>query len=123
MPGMTSLQLELEIEKLARAMMTRNREIGNDLINYLRTQFPVEALAGLMIVSIERLIWFDIESVLWTIEHLIPADVMQEIKRITTFSFYQRLISKGFTPGQEFSVDASGKLLLNDKARTAVFCC
>lgn len=123
MPGMTSLQLELEIEKLARAMMTRNREIGNDLINYLRTQFPVEALAGLMIVSIERLIWFDIESVLWTIEHLIPADVMQEIKRITTFSFYQRLISKGFTPGQEFSVDAGGKLLLNDKARTAVFCC
>ncbi len=123
MPGMTSLQLELEIEKLARAMMTRNREIGNDLINYLRTQFPVEALAGLMIVSIERLIWFDIDSVLWTIEHLIPADVMQEIKRITTFSFYQRLISKGFTPGQEFSVDADGKLLLNDKARTAVFCC
>ncbi|WP_250122728.1 hypothetical protein [Chroococcidiopsis sp. CCMEE 29] len=123
MPGMNSLQLEVEIEKLARAMMTRNREIGNDLINYLRTQFPVEAVAGLMIVSIERLIWFDIDSVLWTIEHLIPADVMQEIKRITTFSVYQRLISKGFTPGQEFSVDANGKLLLNDKARTSVLCC
>lgn len=120
MPSMNALQLELEIEKMARAMMTRNSEIGKDLIGHLRTMFTLEAVAGLMIVSIERLIWFDTDSVFWTIEHLIPADVMQEIKKITTLCLYKRLISKQFMPGKDFSVDANGKLLLNDQARTAI---
>jgi hypothetical protein len=45
---------------------------------------------------------------------------MQEMKKITTFAFYQRLISKKFIPGEDFSVDANGKLLLNNNARTAM---
>ena len=117
MSSMTSLQLELEIARMARAMMTRNSQIGQDLIDYLRSQLSLEAVAGLMIVSIERVIWFDVDSVFWTIEKLIPADVMQEIHKITSVALYKRLITKGFMPGQDFSVDANGKLLLNVKAK------
>ncbi len=114
------LQLEVEIERMARSMMTRNTQIGKDLIGYLRTDFTLEEVAGLMLICIERVIWFDIDSVLWTLEYLIPNDVMQEMKKITTFAFYQRLISKKFIPGEDFSVDANGKLLLNNNARTAM---
>ena len=120
MPSMNSLELETEIEKMARAMMTRNRDIGRDLIVHLQTQLPVDAVAGLMIVSIERVIWFDTDSVFWTIENLIPADVMEEIHRITSFAFYKLFVSKGFLPGKDFSVDANGKLLLKEQLRTAV---
>ena len=119
---MNSLQLEIEIEKMARAMMTRNSEIGKDLIVHLRTQFTLEAVAGLMLVSIERLLWFDTDSIFWTVEHLIPADMMQEIRRITTVTFYKQLSSKGFIPGYDFSVDANGNLLVSDEAKTAIFC-
>lgn len=120
MPGMNSLQLELEIGKMARAMMTRNPEIGKDLIGHLRTQLTVEAVAGVMLVSIERVVWFDTDSVFWTIQNLIPADVMQEIQKIISVSIFQRLIAKGFMPGKDFSVDANGKLLLNDQAQRAI---
>lgn len=120
MPGMNSLQLELEIGKMARAMMTRNPEIGKDLIGYLRTQLTVEAVAGVMLVSIERVVWFDTDSVFWTIQNLIPADVMQEIQKIISVSIFQRLIAKGFMPGKDFSVDANGKLLLNEQAQRAI---
>jgi len=120
MPSMNSLQLELEVGKMARAMMTRNSTIMKDLIDYLKTQFTVEVVAGVMIVSIERLVWFDIDSVFWTIQHMIPADVMQEIKKITTVVLYRRLISKGFMPGKDFSVDANGKILVTNQARTAM---
>ena len=116
------LQLEVEIERMARSMMTRNTQIGKDLIGYLRTNFTLEEVAGLMLICIERIIWFDIDSVLWTLEYLIPNDVMQEMKKITIFAFYQRLISKKFIPGEDFSVDANGKLLLNNNARTAMLC-
>jgi hypothetical protein len=116
------LQLETEIERIARAMMTRNTEIGKDIISYLRKELTLEELAGLAIVCIERVVWFDLDSILWTLEHLIAADIMQEMKKITTFALYQRLISKNFLPGQDFSVDADGKLLLSENARIAVLC-
>lgn len=122
MQSMSFLQLEVEIGRMTRAMMTRNSEIGKDLISHFRSQFTTEAIAYLMIVSIERLIWFDTDSVAWTVEHLIPTDIMQEIKSFTKIFFYKQLISKGFIPGKEFSIDANSNLLLTAQARSAISC-
>lgn len=117
---MNQLDLEQEIGKMARAMMTRNTQIGDALIAHLRTQFTHEEVAGLVLVSLERLIWFDSELFLWTIQNFIPADVVHEIRRITSVAIYKQLIGKKFMPGKDFSVDADGKLLLNDKAKKAI---
>lgn len=116
------LQLENEIERIARSMMTRNSEVGKDIISYMRKQLTVEELAGLLLVSIDRIIWFDLESVLWTLEYIIPVDLIQEMKKITTTTLYQQLIRQKFLPGQDFSMDAEGKLLLNNNAQTALLC-
>lgn len=120
MAEMNCLELEQEISKMAAAMMTRNSQIGEDLIANLKTQMTLEDVAGVMLVSIERLMWFDTESVIWTIKHLIPSDVMQQIRRITSVAVCKQLIGKGFTPGKDFSVSATGKLLLNQNAKTAI---
>ena len=117
---MTCLELEREVGKMARAMMTRNPQIGKDLIGYLKTQLPVEAVAGVMIISIERVIWFDTDSVFWTMEHLITSDVMHEIQKNFLVHLYKRLIGKGCIPGIDFSVDANSKLLLNAQAKAAI---
>jgi len=114
------LQLETEITRIARVMMTRNQEIGKDIISDLRTRLTGEELAGLLLVGIERILWFDVDAVFWTIEQMIPADIMQEIRKITNFALYQRLIRQKFIPGVDFSIDADGKLLLNLKAKTAL---
>ncbi len=120
MPSMNHLELEQEIGKMARAMMTRNSLIGKDLIADLRVRLPVDSVAALMIVSIERLIWSDSESVIWSLSYLIPADVMEEIRRITALVVCKRLMGKGFVLGQDFSIDAAGRLLLSENAQTAV---
>ncbi|MGE5655832.1 MAG: hypothetical protein ACM37W_04385 [Actinomycetota bacterium] len=120
MQSINILQLETEIAKMVRAMMTRNRLVGKDLIDHLRQQLSLEDVAGIIIVSIERLIWYDWEAVVWSINHLIPADLMQEIRQITAMGVYKRLIAKGFMPGEDFSMDADGKLLLNERVRTAI---
>jgi hypothetical protein len=120
MPGMNCLQVDLEIERIVRAMMTRNREIGKDLIAYLRMQLPTTEIAGLTIVSIERLMWFDTEAILWAIEYMIPSDIMQEVRNITTTTIYKHLTGKGFIPGKDISVDVEGKLLLNRQAKASV---
>jgi len=120
MSKMNVLQLETEVERMARAMMTRNWQIGYDLLCHLRSQLNLEEVAAVLIISIERVIWFDADSVVWTIKNLIPEDVMAEINKITTVSFYTRLINQGFVPGIDFSVDANGKLLVNDRAKKFV---
>lgn len=105
---------------MTKAMTIRNSSIGGDLISHLKEQLSLEGVAAVMIVSIERLIWFDCDSVVWSINHLIPADVMQEIQKITSVVVCKRLIGKGFKPGQDFSIDREGKLLLSNSAKTAV---
>ena len=82
MLNMNHSQLEQEIGKMARAMMTRNSLIGKDLIADLRGRLSVESVAALMIVSIERLIWSDCESVIWSLTYLIPADTSIILKPI-----------------------------------------
>ncbi len=122
MTNQNPLQLEVEIERIARSMMTRNTKIGKDIISYMRKYLTVEDLAGLMLISIERIIWFDTDSVFWTLEYLIPIDVLEEMKKITTFALYQRLIYQKLVPGKDFSIDANGRLLLNNNAQTAAMC-
>lgn len=120
MLDLNPLQLETEIARVARVMMTRNSEIGNDIISDLRTKLTMEELAGLLLVGIERILWFDADAVFWTIEQMIPADIMQEIRKIANFALYQQLIYQKLIPGIDFSIDADGKLLLNYKAKTAL---
>ena len=117
---MNSLEFDQETGKIAMAMMTRNTQIGTALIANLRTQVPLESVAGVLLVSMQRLLWLDTESVIWTIKHIIPADVMQEIHKITSLAVYKNLVGKGFVPGKDLSVDADGQLLLNPKVSTAL---
>ena len=115
---MNPLELDQEIGKMARAMMSRNTLIGTDLIAHLRSQMTLEEVAGMVLVSFNRLLWFDEQAILWSIENLIPADVLQEMQRITSVAVYQQLIRKGYVPGKDISVDANGKLLVKAKMAT-----
>jgi hypothetical protein len=109
---MTAMELEQQVTKVAMAMMTRNKFIAGDIIANLKSQMALEEVAGIVLISLERLLWFETELV-WCIENLIPLDVRQEIKRIISFATYKHFIDKGLIPGKDFSIDASGKLLRN----------
>lgn len=123
MQQLTYPELEQEISKMACAIMARDSRIGKDLLANLRKRSSPENVAGVMLVSLERLLWTDAEAMIWAIDHLLPIDVLQEIRRITSVAIGKRLIHKGFQPGEDFSVDSTGRLLLNSKAELAVLGC
>ena len=116
---MNSLEIEREIGRMARAMMTRNRHIATDLIADLRNQLPLDSLAGVLLVSIERVIWFDADAVIWAIENIIPVEIMHEIRRMTSFTLYRQLVTKGYVPGKDVSVNAHGIVMFKQKLRKA----
>ncbi len=104
---------------MARAILSRNTEIGSALITYLKTQLALECVAAVLLVSIERTIWFDPDSIVWAVENIIPADIMQEMQRITSFTTYKHLIGKGYVPGKNLSVDAKGQVLAKHQSKKA----
>ncbi|HEY9811036.1 MAG TPA: hypothetical protein V6D13_17045 [Halomicronema sp.] len=118
---MNQFELEDASKKMTLAIRTRNPLIGADILTSLQTLYTLQEVAGVMLVTVERLLfWSDTEAIVWAVRNLIPPELMSEIQRITSVAVYQRLIGKGLIPGQDFSVDGQGKLLLNERAKTAV---
>ena len=121
MQDTSALELEQELNRLTCAFATRNTEIGKAIIANLRSRLTLREVAGMVIVSLERLVWTDQLGFCWAIEQVIPGYVMREIRRITSITLYRRLITQGYEPGQDFSMDSKGQVLLNEQARTAIF--
>lgn len=115
---MNHQELEAAISKLTLAIVSRNCEIVKDLMAYLRIQFTLQEVSGLVLVTLERLLRLDVEALLWAVEHPIPVEVMGEIRKMTSVAVYQRLIKQGFVPGKDLSVDAAGCLLLSHAAKS-----
>lgn len=114
------LDLESEVNRITRAIAIRDPRITEDLIADLKTRMTLDIVAGILLISLERLLRIDSDTFLWAIENLIPLDVMGEIQRLISLSCYHRLICQGFEPGGDFSVDAEGRLLLNSQAQAAI---
>jgi len=115
--NLNSWTLEQEIAKLTMAIRARNTEICQDLMTYIRIQSSSTELAGVMLITLERLISFDPELVSWAVADLVPADVMQEIRDLASVALYRQFIQRGFTPGVDLSVDARGKILVKREGK------
>lgn len=114
------LELEDEVGKMATALISGDGRISKALIANLKARFSLEDVAMIMLVSLERLLWSDNKLFIRAVEHLIPGDVMQEVHRLVATSVSKRLIDKGFVPGEDFSINVNGKLLLNAGAQAAL---
>ncbi|MBC7825244.1 MAG: hypothetical protein H7126_15520 [Candidatus Parcubacteria bacterium] len=116
-----SLELETDLSRLTSAFATRSTTIGKEVIASLRSRLTLRDVAGMVIVSLERLVWQDPLSFCWAIENTVPGYVMREIRKITSITVYKRLIDRGLEPGQDFSMDAEGNILFSDRVKVTVF--
>ena len=115
------LELENDLSRLTSAFATRSSTIGKEVIASLRGRMTLRDVAGMVIVSLERLVWQDQLAFCWAVENTVPNYVMREIRRITSITVYKRLIDRGLNPGQDFSMDAKGNILFTDRAKTTAF--
>ena len=109
--------LEQETSKTVYALATRNAQIGSEIIADLRDRFPLEEAAGIILVSLEQLLWLNAEAFVWSVEQLLPADILKAIRCRTVAAVGKRLVESGCVPGKDFSIDSKGQLLLTDDAR------
>ena len=112
-------QLEQETIKTVYALATCNVQIGGEIIASLRDRFSVEEAAGIILVSLEQLLWLDAKAFVWSVEQLLPTDMLKAIRCHTVVAVGKRLVERGFVPGQDFSVDGTGQLLLTAAVKTS----
>ncbi len=115
------LELETDLSRLTSAFATRSTTIGKEVIASLRSRLTLRDVAGMVIVSLERLVWQDPLSFCWAVENTVPGYVRREIRCITSITVYKRLIDRGLDPGQDFSMDAKGNILFSDRVKVTVF--
>ncbi len=114
-------ELEQQVTKLTYIMLTRDRSMSEAMIEHLKTQLALQDVAGVVLVSLEQLLWQDAVAFCWAVQHLVPADIKHEIRQITSLALCKRLVQKGLLPGQHFSIDAKGEVLLGELARGMAF--
>lgn len=109
--------LEQTAAKLLYALAAYNTPLCQGLIVDLCDRLPLETVAGVLLISLERLRWLDANAFIWAVEQQIPTEVAQEIRRLISLTRSQQLIAKGLRLGEDFSMDSLGCLLLNDQAQ------
>ena len=63
-------QLEQETSKTVYALATCNVQIGSEIIADLCARFTLEDAAGILLVSLEQLLWLNPEAFIWSVELL-----------------------------------------------------
>lgn len=109
-------QLEQETSKTVYALATCNVQIGSEIIANLCNRFTLEGAAGIILVSLEQLLWLNPEAFVWSVA-LLPPDLLKAIRCQMVVAVSKRLVDQRFIPGKDFSLDSNGQLLLTDKAR------
>ncbi len=108
---MNYFQTEQQINKLTLAIASRNSGIFKDLIGHLRAELSSTEIAGLLLLSLERLLWPEPQLCLWAFNYLIPEDLKTEIRELISVTTYKQLIAKGLVPGQDFSMNGDGSII------------
>lgn len=89
---MTIYELEDAVTKLSLAFTIRNSCIGRDLIAYLSSQFTLDEVAAIALLSLERLVWMDTKACLWAVEYIIPEEVKLQVERLVGIHLCQQLL-------------------------------
>jgi hypothetical protein len=94
-------------------LLEASEKIFNHLlgIDYTSNVF----VAALFEIAIADNVDFD-----WDIEILSALEPYRKIFKIVSMSAAEKLIRKGFIPGQDFSADSTGRILLSQKTKTAL---
>ncbi|PSB31739.1 hypothetical protein [Stenomitos frigidus] len=98
-------QLEQETTRTVYALATCNAQIGGEIIASLCDRFSLEEAAGIILVSLEQLLRLNAEAFVWSVEQLLPADILKAIRNVTRVAVSRQSIERGFALGEEFSVD------------------
>ncbi len=107
------------VELIIQALKLKNKNILESFENSLNCIFGHEYTAQIFLGALFELSEVDPESFAWASQNLFHLEYYSRLFRIVTTCVAQRLIEKGFVPGEDFSANCMGQILIHEKVKHA----
>ncbi|PLZ92363.1 hypothetical protein CEN44_06235 [Fischerella muscicola CCMEE 5323] len=110
----------MHLERLIYILKIKDKKLVEYWLEKINTNIDIEYADSLLIAAIFELSVGDIQTFHWTLDNF--SDLQPYINlldSVTRFAI-QKLIKKGFIPGQDFSNNSQRQLLLNENAKTVL---
>jgi hypothetical protein len=107
------------VELIIQALKLKNKNILESYENSLNCIFGHEYTAQIFLGALFELSEIDPESFAWASQNLFHIEYYSRLFRLVTMCVAQRLIEKGFIPGEDFSANCMGQILIHEKVKRA----
>ncbi|PMB53434.1 hypothetical protein CEN39_04460 [Fischerella thermalis CCMEE 5201] len=98
----------------------KDKKLVEYWIEELNMNLDVEYTDSLLIAAIFELSVVDIPTFHWTLDNFSDLQPYTQLLESVTKFAIQKLIKKGFLPGQDFSTNSQRQILLNENAKTVL---
>jgi hypothetical protein len=113
-------QFVLNVEFVSHCLKTQDQrllETSEKILNHL---LGIDHASNIFVAALFELATAENVNFEWDIEILSALEPYRKIFKIVSMSAAEKLIRKGFIPGQDFSADGTGKILLSQQTKTAL---
>ncbi|HIK03718.1 MAG TPA: hypothetical protein IGS40_03230 [Trichormus sp. M33_DOE_039] len=109
-----------DLRRVIYILKFRDKNLAESWVIQLTTNLKPEYIESCLTAAILELSVTDIDTFHWVIDNLSDwqpyANLLQQITKFVI----QKLIKKGFIPGQDFSANAEGKILIHENVRQVI---
>ncbi len=118
---MNDLELfHFHLERAIYILKFQDRKLAECWVHQLNTSLDNEYIESFLTAAIFELSVTDTKTFDWTLDNLSDWKSYAHLLQTVTRFALQKLINKGFIPGQDFSFTSEGKILLHENAKTAI---
>lgn len=118
---MNDLELfHFHLERAIYILKFQDRKLAGCWVHQLNLSLDTEYIESFLTAAIFELSVTDTETFHWTLDNLSDWKSYANLLQAVTRFALQKLINKGFIPGQDFSFTSEGKILLHENAKNAI---
>lgn len=118
---MNDLELfQFHLERAAYILKFQDRKLAECWVNQLNVTLAPEYIESFLVGAVFELSLTDSNTFHWVLDNLTDWRAYTRLLEAVTRFTLKTLIVKGFIPGQDFSFNSQGKILLNENTKTAI---
>jgi hypothetical protein len=110
----------IHLERVIYILRIKDKKLVEYWLEELNLNIDVEYTDSLFIAAIFELSVVDTQTFHWTLDNFSDFQPYTELLESVTRFAIQKLLKKGFIPGQDFSTNSPRQILLNENAKTVL---
>lgn len=113
-------QFYSDLKRFIYILKFQDKTLADSWISQLSNNLQPEYIESCLIAAIFELSVTEIDTFHWVLDNLSDWPTYTLLLQKVTKFIIQKLIKKGFIPGQDFSATSEGKILISENAKNVI---